>query len=48
MNDVEWNTICRVCLQEGEMTSIHVKDGDLSIKEKIVTCSNINVNKYCN
>lgn len=44
MNDVEWNTICRVCLQEGEMTSIHVKDDqNMTIKDKIIMCSSIEV-----
>lgn len=44
VGDVEWNTICRVCLQEGEMTSIHIKDErNMTIKDKIVLCSSIQV-----
>lgn len=41
---MEWNIICRICLQEGEMHSIFEKDiNGLRICDKIMLCSNVKV-----
>nr|WBY54303.1 cucoid [Nephrotoma suturalis] len=48
-NDVEWNMICRVCLQDGDMTSIYEADSTgKTIKEKILLCSPIRFEKGSN
>lgn len=43
---MEWNIICRICLQEGDMHSIFDRDEDgLLIADKIMSCSNLEVRK---
>lgn len=42
----EWDAICRICLQEGQLHSILDFDdekSDLNIAEKIMLCSSITV-----
>lgn len=40
--NMEWNMICRVCLQEGDMVSVYEKDEtSVSYGEKIMLCSAI-------
>lgn len=41
---MEWNDICRVCLQDGDLISFYTKDDcDITICEKIMYCAAVNV-----
>lgn len=45
----EWDAICRICLQEGQLHSLFDFDdekSDLNIAEKIMLCSPIMVSIY--
>lgn len=47
----EWDAICRICLQEGQLHSLFDYDDDktdLNISEKIMLCSPIVVSVKCN
>lgn len=46
----EWDAICRICLQEGQLHSIFDYDdekSELNIGEKIMLCSPIVVSDGC-
>lgn len=46
MDTTEWDAICRICLQEGQMYSIFDFDddkADINIAKKISMCSSIEV-----
>lgn len=41
---VDWNSVCLVCLQEGDMRSIYEKDEkNMTLSEKIMRCSTIEI-----
>lgn len=41
---MEWNDVCRVCLQNGDLISFYTKDDcDISICDKIMYCAAVNV-----
>lgn len=43
---VDWNSVCLVCLQEGDMRSIYEKDEkNMTLSEKIMRCSTIEVSE---
>lgn len=45
----EWDAICRICLQEGELHSIfdYMDDkSDLNIASKVMICSSIEVSDF--
>lgn len=51
MDTTEWDAICRICLQEGQMYSIFDYDddkSDISIAKKISMCSSIEVFTHAN
>lgn len=48
VDTTEWDAICRICLQEGQMNSIFDYDdekSDIHIADKIMLCSSIDVSK---
>lgn len=49
IESTEWDSICRICLQEGQMQSIFDQDDestDLTIADKVMQCSSIEVS-FC-
>lgn len=42
---MDWNVICRICLQDGDMVSLFSRDSasNLMLSEKVVQCTNIDV-----
>lgn len=44
---MEWNAICRICLQEGDLHAIFGEEDKPSrMSEKIMLCSSIIVSKF--
>lgn len=46
INCTEWQEICRICLQEGELFSVFDFDNEnseLNIADKVMQCSSIEV-----
>lgn len=46
VDTTEWNAICRICLQEGQLHSLFYFDdekSELNIAEKVMLCSTIEV-----
>lgn len=46
VDTTEWDAICRICLQEGQLHSIfdyEDENAELNIAEKVMMCSSIEV-----